>query len=95
MIDSYTKEKRKIYNSFYKKSIKGGKKRRNTQNIIQYQIISHPKFTPEPLTGSFKNCSTFGCSNILSLRETLFGTKCVNCQQKGTGFDVTNVIFKK
>ena len=34
----------------------------------------------EPLTGTEAICSTFGCGKTLTLRETLFGSKCVSCK---------------
>lgn len=95
MKSSYDKEETRMYNAYYRDVVLKKKKNRSTQFIPQFQVICHQNFTTEPLTGSFKTCSTFGCNSKLTDRETLFGTKCINCHQKGTGFDITNIIFKK
>lgn len=98
----YDKEKRSIYNAWYREVVLGIKPKgtvgrpkkevkpkphksleneyRETQR--QWERDKRLINNPLPLSGTRAVCSTFGCGHHLSLRETLFGDKCIHCQQE-------------
>lgn len=77
--DYYDKERRRIYNSYYK------------EVILKKRKVHRKPFTPDihqticildPLQDMETICSTFGCCTPLSLTEKLCGSKCLLCQGK-------------
>ena len=89
-------ERKRIIRFKYLKDYRSKIKKRSMSTMDIYE----PKYEAirEAEYGSFNGlleevCSTFGCRKILSLREQMFGSICVNCSGNKK-FDYNKILNK-